>query len=48
MYHDLRQFAIDAIPEVHWAGGKAGTEVAPEIAARIEALWKEHLGIITK
>ena len=34
---------IDAIPEVYWTKGKAGIEVAPEIAARIESLWHDHL-----
>ena len=34
---------IDAIPEVIWSKGKAGVEVAPEIAAKIEALWQKHL-----
>lgn len=34
---------IEAIPEVDWTKGKAGVEVAPEIAAKIDALWKEHL-----
>lgn len=34
---------IEAIPEVDWTKGKAGVEVAPEIAAKIETLWKEHL-----
>ena len=34
---------IEAIPEIEWTRGKAGIEVTPEIAARIEALWKEHL-----
>lgn len=34
---------IDAIPEVMWSKGKAGIEVAPEIAAKIESLWKKHL-----
>ena len=34
---------IEAIPEVHWASGKAGTEGAPEIAAKIETLWNDHL-----
>ena len=26
-----------------WSKGKAGVEVAPEIAAKIEELWKKHL-----
>ena len=34
---------IDAIPDVIWSKGKAGVEVAPEIAAKIEALWKKHM-----
>lgn len=34
---------IDAIPEVIWAKGKAGVEVSPEVAEKIEALWKKHL-----
>ena len=34
---------IKAVPEVHWASGKAGVEVASEIAEKIEALWKQHL-----
>lgn len=34
---------IEAIPEVDWTKGKAGVEVSPEIAAKIEALWKKHL-----
>ena len=34
---------IEAIPEVMWSKGKAGVEVAPEIAAKIETLWKKHL-----
>ena len=37
---------IEVIPEVHWASGKAGVEVAPEIAKKIEALWKQHLEIV--
>lgn len=32
-----------AIPEVEWTKGKAGVEVAPEIAEKIEALWHEHI-----
>ena len=34
---------IAAIPEVHWSRGKAGTEVAPEIAKKIMALWEQHV-----
>lgn len=34
---------IDAIPEVIWSKGKAGVEVSPEITAKIEALWQQHL-----
>ena len=34
---------IEAIPEVMWSKGKAGVEVAPEVAEKIEALWKKHL-----
>lgn len=34
---------IDAIPEVIWSKGKAGILVTPEVAAKIEALWKKHL-----
>ncbi len=34
---------IEAIPEVMWSKGKAGVEVAPEIAEKIETLWKKHL-----
>ena len=34
---------IKAIPEVHWASGKAGVEVAPEVAQKIEALWKQQI-----
>jgi hypothetical protein len=37
--HDL----IAAIPEVHWASGKAGVMIAPEIAEKVEALWHDHL-----
>ena len=37
---------IEAIPEVMWSKGKAGVEVAPEIAAKIEALWQKHLDSI--
>lgn len=33
----------DAIPEVYWTKGKAGVEVSPEIAAKIESLWHNHL-----
>ena len=34
---------IESIPEVMWSKGKAGVEVAPEIAEKIEALWQKHL-----
>lgn len=34
---------IEAIPEIIWSKGKAGVMVTPEIAAKIEALWKKHL-----
>ena len=34
---------IDAIPEITWSKGKAGVEVSPEVAEKIEALWKKHL-----
>ena len=34
---------IEAIPEVIWSKGKAGTMVTPEVAAKIDALWKKHL-----
>lgn len=34
---------IKAIPEVYWSKGRAGVEVAPEIAAKIEDLWRKHL-----
>jgi hypothetical protein len=34
---------IEAIPDVHWASGKAGVEVAPEVADKIFALWNDHL-----
>ena len=37
------QQLIDAIPEVHWASGKAGVMIAPEIAEKIEAVWHDHL-----
>lgn len=37
--HDL----IEAIPEVTWSKGKAGVQVTPEIAQKIEALWAKHL-----
>ena len=33
----------EAVPEVNWTGGHAGVEVSPEIAAKIEAVWNEHL-----
>ena len=33
----------EAIPEIDWTKGKSGVEVAPEIAERIESLWKKHL-----
>lgn len=34
---------IDAIPEVVWSKGKAGVKVSPEVAEKIEALWRKHL-----
>ena len=34
---------IDSIPEVIWSKGYAGKMVTPEVAAKIEALWKKHL-----
>ena len=34
---------IDAVPEVLWSKGKAGVEVAPEVAKKIEDLWHDHL-----
>ena len=34
---------IETIPEVYWTKGKAGVEVAPEIAEKIEALWRQHI-----
>lgn len=34
---------IESIPEVMWSKGKAGVEVAPEVAEKIEALWAKHL-----
>lgn len=37
---------IEAIPEVIWSKGKAGTQVAPEIAEKIESLWKQHLNSV--
>jgi len=37
---------LDAIPEVKWSKGKAGIEVAPEIAAKIEYLWQKHLSAL--
>ncbi len=33
----------EAIPEIDWTRGKSGVEVSPELADRIESLWKEHL-----
>ena len=37
--HDL----IKNIPEVMWSKGKAGVMVAPDIAEKIELLWKKHV-----
>lgn len=34
---------IDAIPEIIWSKGKSGVMVSPEVAGKIEDLWKEHL-----
>ena len=34
---------IDAVPEVMWSKGRAGVMVEPEVAEKIEALWKGHL-----
>ena len=34
---------IKNIPEVMWSKGKAGVMVAPEIAEKIESLWKKHV-----
>jgi hypothetical protein len=34
---------IDAIPEIIWSKGRAGVLVVPEIADKIDALWKKHL-----
>ncbi len=34
---------IEVIPEVMWSKGKAGVEVAPDIADKIESLWHDHL-----
>ena len=33
----------DLIPEIKWTKGDAGVEVVPEIAEKIEVLWKKHL-----
>ena len=32
-----------AIPEIDWTVGKAGTLIAPELAEKIEDLWKQHI-----
>lgn len=37
---------IKVIPEIVWSRGKSGVEVAPEIAAKIEALWQKHIEAI--
>ena len=37
------EFLSQAVPEVDWTRGKAGVEVAPEIAGKIEDLWHDHL-----
>lgn len=34
---------LAAIPEVPWAKGHTGTEVPPDAAEKIEALWQKHL-----
>ena len=34
---------IRAMPDVFWSSGKAGVELAPEFAEKLEALWKKHL-----
>lgn len=34
---------LAAIPEVAWAKGHSGTEVSPDAAAKIDALWQKHL-----
>lgn len=34
---------IKAIPEVYWSKGRAGVEVAQEIAEKIMVLWKQHV-----
>ena len=39
---------IKAIPEVMWSKGRAGVMVAPEIAEKIDALWKRHIETINK
>lgn len=39
---------IKAIPEIMWSKGKAGVMVAPEIAEKIDALWKQHLETINQ
>lgn len=31
------------IPEVNWTKGHAGVEVSPEVAEKIEKLWRDHL-----
>lgn len=33
----------EAIPEINWTKGAAGVEVAPDLAEKIELVWKEHL-----
>ncbi len=33
-----------AIPEIDWTRGKSGRIVSPEIASKLEELWKRHLG----
>lgn len=37
---------IKAIPEIMWSKGRAGVIVAPEIAAKIDLLWKNHIDAI--
>ena len=33
----------EAVPEINWTRGDSGVVIAPELAARIEDLWKKHL-----
>lgn len=39
----MTEVLTSAIPEVVWSKGKAGVEVAPEIAEKVESLWKKHI-----